>query len=180
MCRDLTELCAREFEAYVDRLAAAHERGRIVVSSSVCRELPVALENVPKLKHLNRAGLRARDWFRRWGPCWGQPLPLNEHERENWFCSSYFHLHLVALYSESLQARDFDYLEHPMFYPYARGIMAARIGEPGLWDDEELQKEFPAKKLPGLDAQGRWCPLPNRASKILELEWSRSHQLISQ
>ena len=96
-------------------------------------------------------------------------LPLNEHERERLYCGSYFHQHLVAHYSESLVGRDFDYLDHPLFFDYARGALAAGVGEAGLLDDEpELLVEFPPKVLAGLDAGGRWCPLPNRASRMLE------------
>jgi hypothetical protein len=149
----------------------AHKRGCIVISSPVCRELAVAIEDVPKIKRVVRAALRARAWFYRQGPIWAQPLPLCEAERENIFCSGYFHRHLVAHYSASLQARDFDYLEHPLFGDYARGLLAAGVGQVGLLEDEPgLLREFPPKPLPGLDAQGRWRPLPNRASQVLELQ----------
>jgi hypothetical protein len=172
MC-ELTELCAREFEEHVDRLAAAHKRGRIVVSSPICTQLAVVIADIPKLKRLVRAALRARAWFCRQGPAWAQPLPLNEIEREKLYCSGYFHQHLLGCYSESLQARDFDYLNHPLLFDYARGMLAAGVvGEAGLLADAEVLAEFPPRPLPGLDAQGRWHPLPNRASRLLELNLS--------
>jgi hypothetical protein len=75
----------------------------------------------------------------------------------------------VGYYSYSLQGRDFNYLEHPLFFDFARGVMAsAHVGERGLHVDSELLAEFPAKELPGLDELGRWRPLPNRASKLIE------------
>ena len=63
----------------------------------------------------------------------------------------------------SLQGRDFDHLSHPLFYDYARRDAFALGAEPEIFD------EFPPKKLEGLDQFGRWCPLPNRNSRILEL-----------
>ena len=96
-------------------------------------------------------------------------LPLSEDEHETIMCSGYFHRHLLSFYSYSLQGRDFDYLGHPLFFDYARGVMASsHVGERGLHIDAELVAEFPAKELPGLDELGRWRPLPNRASKLIE------------
>ena len=93
---------------------------------------------------------------------------LSEDEHEKILCSGFFHRHLVAYYSYSLQGRDFDYLGHPLFFDYARGAMAAHLGEVGLQTDRKLLAEFPPKEFPGLDDQGRWRPLPNRASKLIE------------
>jgi len=116
-----------------------------------------------------RNALRARAWFLRQGPAWARPLPLSEDEHENILCSGFFHRHLVTYYSYSLQARDFDYLGHPLFFDFARGVMAsAHVGERGLREDPQLLEEFPPKELPGLDEQGRWRPLPNRASRLIE------------
>src|SRR5262249_5708604 len=131
MCDKLAEYCAREFEARVDRLVANHKRGRILVTSPIYSG-PFPIDDIPKLKLLVRAALRARAWFSRQGPAWAHPLPLSEDERESLLCGSYFHRHLVVFYSYSLQARDFDYLAHPLLYDYARGAMAAHLGETGL------------------------------------------------
>ena len=165
---DLVELCAHAFEAKVDALVAAHKRGHILVTNPIFGKRSFPIDDIPKLKHLVRNALRARAWFRRQSPAWAQPLPLSEDERENLFCSGYFHRHLVAFYSYSLQARDYDYLGHPLFFDFARGAMAAHLGEACLWDDRELLAEFPPKPLPGLDELGRWRPLPNRASRLIE------------
>jgi len=168
MCDRLAEICAREFEAKVDRLAAAHKRGHILVATPFFHERPVRIDDVPTLKHLVRNALRARAWFSRQGPGWAQPLPLSEDEHENILCSGFFHRHLVSFYSYSLQGRDFDYLGHPLLYDYCRGAMAAQFGEAGVWEDRQLLAEFPPKPLPGLDEQGRWRPLPNRDSRLIE------------
>ena len=48
---------------------------------------------------------------------------MSEDEHETILCSSFFHRHLVGYYSYSLQGRDFDYLGHPLFFDYARGVM---------------------------------------------------------
>jgi hypothetical protein len=170
MCDRLAEHCAREFERHVDELLSIHKRGRILVASPFFRERSVPVDDIPKLKLLVRNALRARAWFARQGPAWAQPLPLSEDEHENIMCSGFFHRHLVGYYSYSLQGRDFHYLEHPLFFDFARGVMAsAHVGERGLHVDSELLAEFPAKELPGgLDEVGRWRPLPNRASKLIE------------
>jgi hypothetical protein len=167
------DLCVREIDERAQTIVAAQKRGKrghLIVSCAICRELAIAAEELPKLRKLNAAALRARRWFERWGPWWGQPLPLNEHERERLYCGGYFHQHLVAHYSESLEGRDFDYLDHPEFFTYARGALAAgTAGAFGLTADEEIFAEFPPKRLPGLNAHGCWRPLPNRVSRILKL-----------
>jgi len=169
MCDHVAECCAREFEAHVDSLVAAHKRGRILVATPFFTERAVPVDAIPKLKLLVRNALRARAWFLRQGPAWAQPLPLSEDEHEKILCSGYSHLHLVSLYSNSLQGRDFDYLGHPLFYDYARGAMAAaHLGETGLLNDRKLLVEYPPKLLAGLDEQGRWRPLPNRTSQLIE------------
>jgi hypothetical protein len=168
MCDHLAEQCAREFEAKVDRLAAAYKCGRVLVASPFFSERAVPVDDIPKLKLLVRNALRARAWHGRHAPAWAQPLPLSEIEHEKIMCSGYFHRHLLSFYSYSLQGRDFNFLEHPLFYDYCRGAMAAHLGEAGLQNDRKLLAEFPPKPLAGLDAQGHWRPLPNRASKLIE------------
>src|SRR5215475_10982257 len=102
MC-DLTETCAREFEAKVDGLVAAHKRGQILIRTPFFHERPVRIDDIPKLKFLVRNALRARAWFLRQAPSWAQPLPLSEEEHEKILCSGFFHRHLVSFYSNSLQ-----------------------------------------------------------------------------
>jgi hypothetical protein len=167
----LQQISGEEFEARIDRLAAAHRRGRVLTSTPLGSEVAILIGDLPKLKYLVRRAVAARDWFARWAPHQYGPLPISEDERENNFCSGDFRRHLVAQYSTSLQARDYDYLNHPLFFDYARGALAEDHAEMfGLAVDQEILREFPPKKLQGLDACGRWRPLPNRVSRILELQ----------
>src|SRR5262249_42150258 len=116
----------------------------------------------------------ARAWFARHGPCWAQPLPLSDLERVGFFCSDVLPLHLVAKYSYSLQARDFDYLSHPQLFDYARGVMASQQTKKYLREDPSLLAEFPPKELAGLDKHCRWRPLRHRTSQLIETPISNS------
>jgi hypothetical protein len=167
MCDDLVQICTAEFERRVDELVAAHNRGCIVVESPIFRG-PVLISEIPKLKLLVHNALRARAWFLRQGPALGQPLPLSELERIKFFCSENNALHLVAQYAISLQARDFNYLSHPLFFDYARGVLASPRTKDYLREDWALLAEFPPKELAGLDEHCRWRPLPNRVSRLIE------------
>jgi len=167
MCDKLAELYAREVEREVAKLVDHHKHGRIVVTSHIFSG-PLSINHAPKLMRLNRAGLYARAWFSRHGPAWAQPLPLSDLERISFFCSNVLPLHLVAFYSYSLQGRDYDFRDHPLLYDYSRGVLASPHTEQYLRGDLDLLAEFPPKELPELDEQGRWRPLPNRASKLIE------------
>jgi len=173
MC-DRLEHCTFEFERHVEELAAAHKRGEIVVSSPVFNG-PLPVNELPKLKLLVRNALRARAWFSRHGPSWAQPLPLSMIERIGFSISDYLPLHFVADYALSLHARDFDFLRHPLLYDYCRGRMADPRTPEYLREDFALQKEFPGKPIAGLDEQGRWRPLPDRASKLIEAPIRSGH-----
>jgi hypothetical protein len=121
-----------------------------------------------------RAALAARAWHHRHGPSWAQELPLCPCEHERLLCSGYLHMHLVSHYAESVRGWSFDIQTHPPFVTYVRGALAAGIGEIGLLDDEPwLLEDFPPKRLPGLDAQGQWRPLPGSQAKVL-LELQRA------
>ena len=68
---------------------------------------------------------RARVWFARHVPCRFQPLPLVFYdEQEDALCSGDLHRHLVVYYSYSLRGQGFDYLKHPLFFDYGRGLLA--------------------------------------------------------
>jgi hypothetical protein len=94
--------------------------------------------------------------------------PLNELERIHFFISSSLPLHFVALYSLSLLGRDFDYLGHPQLFDHARAVMADPHTPEYLREDPRLREEFSPKPIAGLDEHGRWRPLPNRASRLIE------------
>lgn len=63
----------------------------------------------------------------------------------------------LGLYAWSLELFDYDYLAHPQFYDFCRGVMASpHSGHLGR--DRELMEEFPPRLLPGLAARCWWCP----------------------
>jgi len=167
MWDELAECCAREFEQHVDALVNHHKHGHILVVSPIFTG-SFSIDNVPKLKRLVHNALRARAWFARQGPPWAQPLPLSEAEYVAFFLSDSAPLYLVGMYSRSLQARDYDFLGHPLLFDYARGVMANPRIRACLRNDPEMQREFPERPLVGLDDRGRWRPLPDRASKLIE------------
>jgi hypothetical protein len=165
----LTYFCPCEFERGLDELVIHHKHRRVIVRTPIF-DGPLAIDELPKLKRRVRNALRARAWFSRQGPAWAQPLPLNEDERENILCSSYFQRHLVMFYSYSLDANDYDYLHHPLLYDFARGVMASpHIGEISLLNDPKLLAEFPPKVLPGLGDDGIWHPPSKSVSTLSEI-----------
>ena len=108
---------------------------------------------------LVRRAERAHAWFAKHGPCSCQPLPLYWYdEQETIICSGDFSRHLVVYYAGSLQRFKFDYLTHPLFFDYARGVMARPDCPIDLRDDEDAQQEFPPKELAGLDSELIWSP----------------------
>src|SRR5262245_53021374 len=161
----LAECCAREFECHVDELVRRQQRGQILVTSPIFTG-SFSINNVPKLKLLVRNALRARALYARHGPPHLQPLPLSQAEYIVVFGGDSSPLYVVGMYSRSLQGRDYDFLGHPQFFDYARAVMADPRFE--CLRDPELQREFPEKPLVGLDGRGRWRPLPDRASKLIE------------
>jgi hypothetical protein len=162
MRRDkLLELCEREFQHGVEYYADMLFTGRVGQNAfTAClREHPDPTECYMQLLDLVARALRARAWFARHVPCRLQPLPLVHYdEQEKIFCSGDFPRHLVAYYSCSLQRLNFNYLKHPLFYDYARGVMAHPDGPSYLQDDPELLAEFPPKPLPGLVDGIHWQP----------------------
>jgi hypothetical protein len=70
--------------------------------------------------------------------------------------------------STAWRRRDYDCLGHPQLFDYCRAVMADPRTHKGLREDPVLRAEFSAKPLAGLDEQGRWRPLQNRASQLIE------------
>jgi hypothetical protein len=100
----------------------------------------------------------ARDWFAKHGPAEYQPLPLTIVEQESIECSGYFDRHILYYYAESLRQLKYDYLTHPLFYDYARGVMAHPDCPDEVKRDTDARREFPPKMLPGLDSEMNWSP----------------------
>lgn len=166
MYDELAEACANDVEEYLKRQAANHQHGKIAVLTPVFNG-SISVTDVPTLVRLNRAGLRARALHGKYGPADAQPLPLSDREIIYFFGIDEPLPILVGEYSLSLKARDYDFLGHPLFFDYCRGRMADPRTPDYLRTKEMLQK-FPEKPLVGLDKHGRWRPLPNRASKLIE------------
>jgi hypothetical protein len=120
-----------------------------------------------ELQDLAARAERARAWFARHAPEWCQPLPLLLYdEHETILCGGDWPRHLVMYYAGSLQQRKFDYLEHPPFYDYARGVLADPECPSHLRGDPELLAEFPPKPLPGLVDGVCWRPMTTVRSHV--------------
>jgi len=165
--QELAECCASEFERYVDELVSRQKSGEVFVASPIFTG-SFAIDDIPKLKRLVRNALRARAWFARHGPAWSPPLPLSTAERIAMLLSDDNELFLVMLYSISLHARDYDFLGHPLFFDYARGLMADPRTPEGVREDPVLCAEYPGRPITGLDERGQWRPLPDPASKLIK------------
>jgi hypothetical protein len=146
---------------------ASHQRGQIVVATPIFTG-PLLISAAPKLIQLIRAAQHAKALHRRHGPVWAQPLPVCELERIKMFCDESLPLNLLGFYSLSLLGRDYDFWGHPQFLDHARAVMADPRTPAYLREDRELREAFPPKPLAGLDEHGRWRPLPNRASRLIE------------
>jgi hypothetical protein len=79
-------------------------------------------------------------------------------EQEDALCSGDLHRHLVVYYSYSLRGQGFNYLKHPLFFDYGRGLLADPDCPIDLQDNRELMSDFPPKVLPGL-AGIYWSPV---------------------
>ena len=157
----LLERSAVEFERYVEMLFTYGQNAFV----ACLREHPDPADCYMQLMDLASRALRARAWFAKHAPCRYQPLPLVYYdEQEKIMCSGDFHRHLTVYYADSLQRLNFNYLKHPSFYDYCRGVMAHPDGPIDLRDDKELLGEFPPKPLPGLYDGIHWRP-PGRIAQ---------------
>jgi len=85
-----------------------------------------------------------------------QPLPLGWEERDEMQGRGPVG-HMLKWYARSLEARDYDIVEHPSFRDFVCGIMTDFEGFPEF---EELRDRFPPRALPGLDPKvSYWQPL---------------------
>jgi hypothetical protein len=155
---DLMELCACEFEHYVDALFQA-SRKRGDEYCPIIKRLYPELDNdyLVKLKRLTCAALAARKWFRQHGLP-GILLPLNFADIDKLRRDESSRVNMVGLYGSSLMMLEYDYLTHPPFHDYACGVMAYKHAPhyAYLREDPELQQEFPPKPLAGIDAGLHW------------------------
>jgi hypothetical protein len=159
-------LSAVELDKYVNEMIAQHGRGNILVQTPIYSG-PFPIDALRKLKRLVDNAHHARIWHARYGPPWTQPLPVSELERFSLLDGTDKSRHLLAYYSESLDGRDYNYLEHPQFFDHGRAVMADPRTPEYLREDADLQILFPPKPLAGLDEHQRWRPLPDRISQLL-------------
>jgi hypothetical protein len=167
---ELLEHCEREVENSIKRYADmlfGQEQNALL---ACLRDHPDPIGGCMQLLALATRAVQARAWFGRHAPCWCQPLPLLSHdEQENILCGGDIPRHLVVYYAYSLQRRGFDYLGHPLFYDYARGVLASKDCPNYMQHDEELLAEFPPKRLPGLVDGIYWRPLWGRSCGAVNL-----------
>jgi hypothetical protein len=165
MDKRLLETCEHKFEHGIERFAEMLFSGCVGQDAftECLREQP---DCYLQLLDLAERALRARRWFAKHAPCWCQPLPLVHYdEQEDILCSGDMPRHLVVYYSYSLRGLNFDYLKHPLFYDYARGVMAHPDCPNYLQGNPQLLAEFPPKPLPGLVDGIHWRP-PNASRGV--------------
>jgi hypothetical protein len=137
MHSNLTERCEREFERYVREL----HRKKPGEFGMVSADFPwggacVREDAIPQV------------WFSKHGPAALQPLPLAKDYGAMMRGSG--PRYLLGCYGFSLEFMGYDYLTHPQFFEYARGVMAYPHTPKRVREDPELIEEFPPRPLPGL------------------------------
>jgi hypothetical protein len=156
MARNLQEQFESALEGYVWTL---FENTPTAAIEKCLREQPNPVPYIAKLMEWVGAAEAAREWFERHGPAHLQPLPFCVEE--NLLCSGDCDRHVLMHYGISLRYSKFNYLEHPLFFDYARGVAAMPdefVKYSGLGADE-LLAEYPPKPLPGLGRDLRWRPV---------------------
>jgi hypothetical protein len=149
----LVERSALELENFIVRLhdAVAH-RSPISVPWAPFTQL-VTEAYIPAVMREVRKAFESRAMFAVENPAWS-PLPLGSE------CNALIRatgaMHLLGLYSFSLQLMGYDYFGHPRFHTFGCGVMAHSSVPEHVRDDIELQEEFPARELPGLDGRLLW------------------------
>ena len=112
------------------------------------------------------AALRhACEYFSQTAPADAPPLPRSYEEREKLKVGGV--PHIVAWFARSLEACNYDFGIHPLFEPYARGVLASSHAPEFITQDLTLQQRFPPLSLKGLGRGLYWSPLmaPVRSAK---------------
>ena len=161
-----------EIEQYVDRLFKANRKKSYVADIPIVGGHYVPREdNVRPLKKKARAALAAREWFYENGPADLQPLPLSYNEREDLKHGGV--PHILAWFARSLEALDYNYLEHPPFCDYACGVMASEHA-PDFIKKEHLLKRFPPRPVVGLGPGLYWEPPEEHARTMADYRRSQA------
>jgi hypothetical protein len=103
----------------------------------------------------------AESALRAWGK-WDRPmdapdLPIHREERAALKAAGGLG-YLVSEFASSLERCDYDYLFHPSFDVYARGVMGSQYSPDFIKEDPNLQKRFPPIPLKGLGRGNVWQP----------------------
>jgi hypothetical protein len=101
--------------------------------------------------------LRAREWFHHVGPRNVPLLPLSDAEMEDLKYTTPLN-HIVECFGCSLRANDWDFDKHPSFEQFASGVLASEYAPPLIRQAKELRKEYPPRRLPGLNPGLCWEP----------------------
>ena len=153
-----------DYKAEVDRIfRVAHlPRGSVCENPVSGGKFVPGTDPMGPQKKRARLALEARDWFADHGPPDAPPLPLTYGDREDLKVGGL--PHIVAWFARSLEARAYDYHEHPSFDDYARGVLASPYAPEFITRDQQLQGRFPPRHLPGLGPGLYWDP-PKPARK---------------
>jgi hypothetical protein len=107
--------------------------------------------------------LTAREWFAVTAPPDAPSLPLSYGEREKLKVGGL--PHLVAWYARSLEARRYEFWEHPSFEDYVSGVLASPYAPDFIKQDAQLRLRFPATPLKGLGSGLYWSPVRPKSCK---------------
>jgi hypothetical protein len=165
----LKEKIMNDLISLVDRLfeASAVPHGNTWRNPVTEGRFVSGIDPIHPQKEAARRALAAREWFKENGPPDAPPLPLSEVEcsacrvrsvelspavREKRHGFDY----IVASYAKSLERRNYDFLEHPSFEDYARGVLASPYTYSWIKEDEHLKELYPPRELPGLGKGLYW------------------------
>jgi hypothetical protein len=149
----LVERAALEFENFIVKLHDAVASHRQVDIPWAPYEQVITKAHIPAVTREVRKAFESRAMFAVEYPAWS-PLPLGSE------CNALIRatgaLHLLGLYSFSLQLMGHNYFSHPRFHTFACGVMAHPSAPEHVRNDIGLEEEFPAKPLLGLDGRLLW------------------------
>jgi hypothetical protein len=147
-----------DYKAEVDQIfrEAFLPRGSICENPVTGGKFVRGVDPIKPQKQRAERALRARDWFARHAPPDAPSLPLCYGDREDLKRGGL--PHIVAWFARSLEARAYDYHEHPSFDDYARGVLASPYAPEFITQDRELLRRFPAFPLSGLGPGLYWDP----------------------
>ena len=150
MSDQLTKVAESEFERGIERYAEMLFSDCVGESAfeACLREHP---EGYLQLQDLAERAMRACSWFARHVRAVTNPCRWSFMTSKNTSCAAA----TCTGTSRSITAircggQGFDYVKHPGFYEYCRGLLADPDCPSELRGDKELMRDFPPRPLPGL------------------------------